>query len=321
MSAQPHRKAIPAFAPSKGGDDIAAARVFIDTAVSGMRELRTDDTVAVHEWLDAVERNARDLQARAIARAVIEARGDVGTDRIQDSIGSVGSLIGQYEQGLVDVEVQIEAGERIVEEEPLPTRKVAIEEDLEARFNEARRLLENLLPDVDTGGHDEALGKLVAFRPDMMTEADEPAPVPEPATSERLLSIEALMPGLVDHAVKTARSAGKPVTASYAARDAALPSSLVGEWREAVEMALEALVASTLERPEARRARGETTAAHISMQAQGRTDGALELRIECPGEHVPPFEVDRPHSILTHVSDGRVCVVFTARAESVGSAA
>ena len=302
-----------------------AARRFIDEAVDAMRTLRTDDREAVFAWLNMVERGAKPLEARAIARAAQTARLDVGTPRIADTITSVGALIGQYEMGLVDVEVQIEAGERIVHDDPFDTAPLPVpapapvSEAIEDRFDEARRLLADLLPEVDAEPHRDALEKLVSFRPGAeVAKVSEPVTdvVPEPTAT---VDVEAFLPGLVDHAVGTARGFGKLLTASYASREARVPTHMAAEWTAAAQAAIGAMIATSLDSPERRRARGQTGAAHLAIRAEGTADGALVLRLGCPGSRVPNFSVDAPHTIEARARDGEVWVEFTARPEAAPS--
>jgi hypothetical protein len=317
---------IPAFAPSREGDDLAFAREFVDQSVAGMRELPVHDHSAIHAWLDYVESSARSLQARAIARSVVEARADVGSDRVYDSIGSVGSLIAQYEQGLVDVEAQLEAGERLSPSENIVASALSREE----RFEDARRTLEGLLPNVDHQAQSEALKKLMAFVPpaadiDDVNDLDETdfasldlvSPTPTKPDLHKLVDrpafdVEALLPGLVDHAHRLARLQGKSLTASYAARDALLNPALAHDWQEAVELAIGALIDTTLEDAQTRRAEGLTAAAHMALTAEGQGD-EVELRITCPGHDVPRFDVEAPHTLDAGHEDGTVWVRFIAR--------
>ena len=331
MSFDTHTRSrpIPAFAPAREGDDLEAARSFVDAVVDAMRVLRTDDADAVHAWLNAVERGAKPLEARAIARAAQTARADVGTPRIADTITSVGALIGQYEMGLVDVEVQIEAGDRVIHDDPYadirpaPRAPTPAPDGVEARFEEARRLLADLLPEVDAEPHRDALEALVNFRPDACAEAGpeiESEVEPVQVLAGPTLDVEAFLPGLVDHAVGAARRAGKTLTASYASREARLPTHMAAEWKAAAEAAIGAVVATSVQSPERRRASGLTGAAHLSIRAEGTADGALVLRLGCPGMRVPNFAVDAPHSIDARAHDGDVWVEFTTRPESEPSA-
>jgi len=318
---------IPAFAPSSEGDNLQFAREFVDQSVAGMRELPVNDHAAIHAWLDYVENSARSLQARAIVRSVVEARGDVGTDRVYDSIGSLGSLIAQYEQGLVDVEAQLEAGERLV----APEVDMLYLRSREERFEEARKTLEGLLPNVDADAQAEALQKLMAFAPETRPAFEPNVTIAiddfdavdlvgvdaEKEEFQRLMErpafdVEALLPSLVDHAHRRARMQGKTLTASYAARDARLVPALAQDWQEAVELAIDALIETTLEDAKTRRDQGLTAAAHMALTAEGQGDN-VELRITCPGQNVPRFEVEAPHMIEAGSADGTVWVRFVAR--------
>ena len=331
----PRARTIPAFAPAAGGDDLEAARRFVEGAVDRMRTLRADDTPAVHSWLDDVGVGARGLQARAIARAAENARKLESPRALGSALHTVATLIAQYEQGLVDVEAQLETIARA----PLPVLgtvnavpQVAVPQvagfgDRTARdkFDVARETLMGLLPTVDAGGHEAALLTLVEmeFGPGAEAEAevaddvvadDVVAEIPLAVESDLpAFDVEPLLPGLVDHAHRTAARAGKKLTASYAARDARLVPGLAPLWQAAVETAVNALVETTLETPDARQARGETAAAHMAFTVEGSDEG-LTLLIRCPGHRLPRFAVDAPHSLDMRVEDGVVMLRFLARA-------
>ena len=287
-----------------------------------MRTLRADDTPAVHGWLQDVGARARLLQARAIARAAENARKLESPRALGSALHTVATLIAQYEQGLVDVEAQLETIARA----PLPVvgtvnavPRAAEAEDARARdkFEVARETLMGLLPTVHAEGHEAALLKLVEleFGPEAEAEnetVDEPEAVAV-APSFAAFDVEPLLPGLVDHAHRTAARAGKKLTASYAARNARLVPELAHDWQVAVETAVNALVDTTLEPPAARQKRGETAAAHMAFTVEGADEG-LSLLICCPGHRLPRFAVDAPHSLDMRVEDGVVMLRFLARA-------
>jgi len=339
-------RAIPAFAPASDGDDLLAARAFIEDAVLRMRALRSDDSEAVHGWLDDVSEGARGLQARAIARAAENTRSLESPRAVAAGLHTVATLIAQYEQGLVDVEAQMETLAR----EPLPapvmpehvlaeppTRPLEHDRD---KFDVAREVLMGLVPRTDTAGHEGALQTLIEMEfctgavdvPNMPEDdgiselsaesVDEPVTVetqqPEPEAVRRMepdlpaFDVEPLLPGLVDHAHRVAMRAGKKLTASYAARDARLSPALAEDWQVAVETAICALVDTTLETPAERQARGETAAAHMAFTVEGSDDG-LTLMLRCPGRRLPRFDVEAPHDLDMRIEDGVVIVRFLAR--------
>ena len=296
----------PAFAPATEGDDLGAARAFVQLAVDGMRTLRTDDTTGVASWLDAVEAAAVPLQARAVQRAVCAAR-EADGDALNTALAAVGSLVAQYEGGLADVEAQIETGERPVfdEDELFLPPEPAATPDID-RFEEARLLLASLLPRADVGSHRDALERLMAFQP-----ADVAVREPtKPETAD--VDLEALLPGLADCAARQARLHGKAATVSFATDNARLASDVVDDWHGAVETALLALCETTLESPRERRGRGLSGASHIEMLARGTGEG-VELSIRCPGTRLPQLAVDAPHSLDIRRECERVVLVFTAR--------
>ena len=143
-----------------------------------------------------------------------------------------------------------------------------------------------------------------------------PAPVvhDKPGLRRAAFDVEPLLPSLVDHAHRAAARAGKKLTASYAARDAYLPPELATEWQEAVETAIAALVAATLEAPDVRQARGETAAAHMAMTVEGREDG-VSLLIRCPGRMLPRMVVEAPHELTLSQEEGTVVLHLVARAD------
>ena len=346
------RAPVPAFAPTATGDDLCAARRFVECAVDGLPGLNTHDREGVEAWLEMVEAHARPLQARAVLRAVSLARMGLDGDDLGARLSAIAALIAQYEGGLVDVESQIEAGVDIVLDpvdyganrarpatasvEPAPGVEPA-REALEDRFEAARAGLAELLPRVDTHGHIDALERLVSLTPedfgtDVMVapeaqvdnQAEESqTPVPQPPV-RGLVDIDVLLPGLADHAARMARLHGKSATVSFGAVEARLPAHMAQEWRDAVATALVGLCETTLERPRDRRARGLSGTSHIELSARGVSTPAggqgVELRIACPGASRPTFEVDAPHTVSTHSEAGRVVLVFTAYAEAEGRA-
>ena len=306
-----HSRISPAFAPSTDGDDIDAARAFVDLAVDGMRTLRADDTDAVRSWLDCVELAAVPLCARAVLRAVDAARAARG-DALNSALATVGALVAQYEGGLADVEAQIESGER-----PLPgpvlgdadtgLSRSATPSDAD-RFEEARLILASLLPRADVGSHRDALERLMAFQP--TGSATDAAATAGPVLSGTV-DVEALLPGLADCAARQARLHGKAATVSFASESALLDAASVDEWHGAVETALLALCETTLESPRERRGRGLSGTSHIDMLARG-VEGGVELSVRCPGARLPQLAVDAPHTLDVRREDERVTLVFTA---------
>lgn len=324
--------AIPAFAPAGRGDDVEAARRFIERTVAAMRTLDAGDRTAVLRWLDAVETGARALNARAIARVAGEAHRIADEqDRVQ-AIHTLGALVAQYEQGLVDVEVQIERDARghspdmhLARQRPAePTSPdlfygEADPDHARDRWEEARQTLQALLPSNDSTSHAQALTKLVAFDPrnggkDTDTGADV-VPIGPRTGVSAAFDVEPLLPGLMDHAHRLAAAQGKRLTASYAARDARLSPALADVWQGAMETLIQSLVDVTLELPETRKARGESAAAHMALTVEGRTTQAseevLEVLVRCPGAIAPNVQVDAPHTLDIRLEEGWVNAVFT----------
>jgi hypothetical protein len=108
------------------------------------------------------------------------------------------------------------------------------------------------------------------------------SPVMEKSQTAAPVSFENLMDGFITQALHEARLTEKTVSVSYAADGVTIGAARVAAAQNVLDHIARTCVRSILERPEARRARGQSGAGHIAVTVT-QNQSATTISIECPG--------------------------------------
>ena len=241
---------------------------------------------------------------------------------VQGRILSLNKLVVQYEGGLDDIAPRPANAEHDIQEPVDSPLVFADAEppmpDIEARFRAARAALLPLMSFAQTGADREALARLAKFSDneidaqkdiqeaditlETLSEAIEPLkleledvssletqssslpPKSEARSSYagRPTDFESLMPSFISHALQEARLTEKTVSVSYGADGVSVAQANAPALQSLLEHIAQTLVRSVVERPETRRARGQSGAGHIAVTAT-QSPKTLTVSIECPG--------------------------------------
>ena len=193
--------------------------------------------------------------------------------------------------------------------------------DIEARYRAARAGLAPLMGLTKVGPERESLTKLASFSEDEIegqlvsletadvlkgepieqivaplegledplklttTELDVTAltsPVPPKTQSSVPIAFEILMDGFITQALHEARLTEKTVSVSYAADGVTIGAERVNAAQHVLDHIARTCVRSILEKPETRRARGQSGAGHIAVTVT-QNHSATTISVKCPG--------------------------------------
>lgn len=268
---------------------------------------------------------------------------------VQGRVLSLNKIISQYEIGLEDIapraanlggDFQGSAPSLAQPQTEQTTTEFSIAPppmpDVEARFTAARAALAPLMHFAKPGREHAGLVKLAEFSKTELQPATAPdtagimmeelcdlgpaAPVQTqtPAASspprkelqkELLADFEMLMPAFVSGALGEARQTDKTVSVSYAAEGVSVAQKQLPALQSVFDHIAKTLVRSVLERPETRRARGESGAGHIAVTAT-QTSETVMVSIECRGRalavsaFMPPDDKRAEGLIITPGQNG-----------------
>ena len=241
------------------GDDLQAARAFVDLCMAHMDALISGDlsNEDARHLLREIDDHAKPLHARAICRVARQARNDFhfkdGSPKTHGNLLALNKLILQYEAGLVEVENEIQV--------PAVKSEKPLEEQLEVAFNKAAKTLQSALGYARPGKERAVLTQLIRFN------------VADRAIPGERVSLETIMPALTDRILREARQQGKSVSLSLAGEGAQLSPAMLDLLEPALSKVGCDLVCQTIDAPEIRRQKGQSRSAHIAMTAQSDEQG------------------------------------------------
>lgn len=304
------------------GDDLRAARDFVDQAQSDMAVLLSNSDILHADATQALVRirdGAAGNHARAIDRAVQAAQHLLGSTMAATrspawagQLFVINKLLTQYASGLAEVEAAlIAATSEAVVDAPTPvadagvlgdaadTRPATDDSDAFA-FAAARDTLKPLLKFAETDAQVRALSTLARLDDDVRLVAPRNAHAETVTTAidapqkPATVPLETLMQTFTSAALAHARQTDKIISVSYAADDIDIPTSQRAALDRLFADMAERLIDLCVERPEIRQARGESGAGHIALTATVEKSG-VTLCFEGPAVTGAP---DRFHTLM-----------------------
>lgn len=279
----------PAYIGEMSGDDLLAARAFVDAAQRDITQLLDPDNHALPNIalrLSRIITLAKAVSARAVDRAAQLAldmsQSKVGFEKSaqwQGQILVLNKLISQYGIGLRQVEAELEntvaslnSGGAQICASVENSSGMALKE----QFHAAQSTLKPLLKFAETDTQRNALSRLAKldsavtkqFKTDVGAKQIKQADIP----------FEAIMPSFTASALRAARQSDKIVSISFGAEG---PVNIAAEQCANMDNLLcgvaSGLVNQWLERPDVRQSRGESGAGHIAVTAN-RSNTGLNLQ-------------------------------------------
>lgn len=248
------------------GDDLLRARLFCQQASTEMTAIiaadrapnplgggtlrQGRDPVWLCEKLTIIQRGAKRARARAIYRSAQDVLGliqrrnahmPIDWTRVDGRLFVLNKLLGQYENGLNEIEPQQTHAE---EHSDLGDTAPSINFDpVEAV---ARETLESLLPHASEE-EQAALKRLMDYNPALNETAEpEPEALPEAPASAPVDSIEHILPDLVQNLLEVGREYGKILSVSHTLDDVKLREGTAKAFADSLFNRLSDLIASNL---------------------------------------------------------------------------
>ena len=241
------------------GDDIKAARAFIDLCSAHMETVISADckNAEAIALLEAIDQGAQSMHARAISRVARQVNEELTYQsvplRSHGGLLALNKLIKQYESGLVEVESAIEPAKT----EPVAVKAVTPrQQDPDATFRVAAETLRSTLSLARPGPERTTLESLIKFDPSVTARTNEK------------LSLDTVMPGVTDKILREARQQGKSVSLSMAGEGIDLSPRMLRRLEKALTKIGCDLVRQSIEAPDRRRQKGRSQSAHMAMTAQ-----------------------------------------------------
>jgi len=311
------------------GDDLVAARAFVDAAQTHLGVLLGEDRLndrLAREAVKSLRDTAKPLHAKAIMRsgqrALALLKDQASQPKIDGAYIALNKLIVQYRQGLEEVEqalreqediAVVQTGAKVLSEAETEISPVLEAHKTDAEialgYKQASATLISLLPLSVEPKQRRALEFLSGVVPSLshpVSELDQRAKTGMWATKQMPTSVktsliqassvkgpdvalETLMPSLTNSVLIAARQTDKTVSLGYSDNDIMVPAHLVQRVETELHALGRLLVTHILEPREVRSARGDSQSGQILVTAYQDKDDIV-IDLECAGQDLSELQ-------------------------------
>lgn len=307
--------------PDKCGDDLIAARKFMNLCRDHMSEIFSGGQIPVLdvvEKLSEIQSHAKLLHARSIYRSAQDVIDDLtGRRNIQACAGSVlvlQKLIRQYETGLSEI---APVAPQVLPKKPVNPVGPIVVSDL-AQQKQAADILTPLVKFAEKDDRDGLVALI-----NLAANQARPAQKKNPKTAQKM---DIILPALTNHWLRLARTQDKSISVSSCLDDIELDRSRLRQLQAGLKHLGELLISQSVETPELRESRQLSRSAHLALTAR-QTDSQLEILLSCEGQQPRQSDFDlisktlmRGAGIQPHIriEDGLIQVEMTIRSSDAG---
>ena len=267
------------------GDDLKAARQFVDDCEACMSGLLSGETVNPENTksdLSRIQSAAMRINARAIASMAQVALGNCEgyhkrPEQLHGSLLGLNKLVHQYRTGLDEVWVKpLKEGPQISSTTSVP---IPEKTDEFQQLIQARRILQPLIKFAANETDKAALTLLAGLE------------IVQPSEQNVVRSLDVIMPSITNELLRFARQSGKSLSISHGFDEIWVS----GEMATALETGLgnigKYLISKSIDHLEHRQTVGKCGSAHMAFTARGKGE-LFDFMVTCEGKPVHSTELD-----------------------------
>ncbi len=267
----------------KCGDDLVAARRFMNLCSNHMREIFSGGSLPLTDVINRladIQSQAKIMQARAVYKAAQTVIDDLtkrcSVEACAGSVVALQGLIRQYETGLNEIVPKIIPA--IVKPVMNFENSNILPMAENVRQKQAAQILKPLVKFADPA-EQVPLVQLLSYA------ANDQVAKPKLRRSK----IDAIMPGLTNNLLRLARTDGKSVSISYASDESLLDQAVLNLLQNQIENMGKAMIKHCVETPLSRQEKGQSQSAHLAITSRINGD-RLDVLVSCDGVSSQTFE-------------------------------